>query len=302
MVHGNRASLSKRTIRVITFCATLAAPMLVAQTQTAAPRHTRLRTVAEQIFKLDGTREAFDNAIAFHEAAFEQARADPNLRDRLSSADVQAAAKWIHLMFGPDFADGYMHGFLEAFDETHARTVLQWLESSQVRKFSELERVLTQPGMHEDLNRFLNSSRGWPAQSERRKELLKRFAEMSRCPEDNLDQAVNTPLLIESVRNQRRPPEEKRSKADFQRIEKEMRDSMREGIANGCWWPLLYVYRDVSDDDLERYLAFYETDAGKWYRKAHRSGSHQAYFAGAMRVAQAGFDWPSMPETIRKKE
>jgi len=77
-------------------------------------------------------------------------------------------------------------------------------------------------------------------------------------------------------------------KEDFEKLAEEMRadTEMRQGLANGCTWPLLFVYRDVSDEDLVRYSAFFGTPAGKWFEATDLAAKYAAIVQAAVRLGR----------------
>jgi hypothetical protein len=178
---------------------------------------------------------------------------------------------------------------VENLEEKHVRSTLEWLQSPQTRRIHELTRVLRTPEGLAGLNPFLNSKEG-RQQLETREGILRHYSDVSNCAETSLRRLVGTALMTEAVRNRFRSSGEKLSNDDFHKMESTLREQYREGIANGCWMPLLYAYRSVTDEELQAHLAFYETDAGKWYTAAHYAAGSYAWASGALRVGTAGYD------------
>ncbi|HEY2933602.1 MAG TPA: hypothetical protein VGK99_17840 [Acidobacteriota bacterium] len=269
---------------VILLSTAFAAPLLSQHNKTS--RSSGIRLLVQQIFELDGTNEALQNVVAVYRADLQR---NPS---KVSPAEIAAARQWVQLMFDtPEFPEAYYHGFMENLDERYARSTLEWLRSVETRRIHELTRVLRTPEGLAGLNPFLNSPEG-RRQSETRKAVLRHYSDVTNCAETSLRTVVGTALMIEAVRNRFRAPNEKLAENDFRKIETSLRQQHSEGIANGCWMPLLYAYRAVRDEELRRHLAFYETNAGKWYTKAHQAAKSHAWASGAMRVGQAGYDWP----------
>lgn len=244
-------------------------------------------SMVEEIFELDGTASYLAQIREVYLAdVYRQEK-----RWGLSEQQVAQALQWIEILFGDGtFAADYRHGFAEDLDEVQAKTVLAWLRSPQVQRFQELEKAANRPDGLDHINEYLNSQEGRQA-FVNRGELLKRYADTIQCPQRNLQSIVMEEMSRQVILNRTRPPEQRWGEEDFKERAREIRERQREGIANGCWMPLLYAFREVSDEELRGYHAFFESEAGQWYAKAHHSGSLQAWSSGGARLGDAGFLW-----------
>ncbi|HSR54078.1 MAG TPA: hypothetical protein VLV83_24885, partial [Acidobacteriota bacterium] len=96
----------------------------------------------------------------------------------------------------------------------------------------------------------------------------------------------------QAVLNRSRAPEERWSKERLVEYLEETREQMREDLANGCWMPQLYVYRQATDAELTQYLEFFESETGRWYLNLGRKASQDAWAAAGLRLGDAGFEYP----------
>ncbi len=218
---------------------------------------------------LSGYLEEVDRRFGAGEFSAETAE---DLRDRFRA------------MYGPAFRSDYIHAFEENFDEHYAQEVLRWLRSPNVQRVIALPNQVMQKGGMERLNAYLNSPEGRQSMSTR-VSLMQRIADRTHCAERRLEGEVNQSLAFVSIRNRFLPPEERWDKDDFEAYARQIKEDadLREGLKNGCVWPKLFIYREISDQDLLDFIQFYETPAGKWFEQTDLGAYTEAYVKAGIR-------------------
>lgn len=248
----------------------------------ASPPAGDVEIQVKQIFKLDGTADLFEIQLEAREASL------GSEASKTPAWEIEWARQWTRLMFQqPEYEADYTRAFIEAFEAGHAQATLRWLESPITARLNRLKAELGEPGGLEKLNEFLRSPERQFMEPEREAMLIQ-YSEASRCPEHNISLIVDTRLARESAANQRLPEAERKTSDELRTIAADLPPRYREGVSRGCWIPLIFAFRDVSDDDLDSYLTFIQSDAGQWYTEAHHRATRSAWVSGGRRVAAAG--------------
>ncbi len=63
------------------------------------------------------------------------------------------------------------------------------------------------------------------------------------------------------------PPEKRLQPARLEQVMTKLRGRVVENLSNQVIVGFMYTYRTVSDADMERHIAFYESEAGQWFVK-----------------------------------
>jgi hypothetical protein len=100
--------------------------------------------------------------------------------------------------------------------------------------------------------------------------LLQRLDAASGSTEGSLDLFVAINRSIISVVERHLPPQSRVGAGQLESQARQIRLHLQESLKQVNIVTMLFLYREVSDEDLRRYIAFLETDAGAWYGTAAR--------------------------------
>lgn len=169
-------------------------------------------------------------------------------------------------------------------EPARAEQALRWLDSERGRAFTNAEQSLAVPDALARLQAFAQSPEG-ANPSATRLELVRRLDVATGGTDLAVDLALATALAVAIAADatSRSPKELEvlRQAVDAQRGQLR---PMLEGLTRVSY---LYVYRGFRDADLEPYLAFLESDNGKWYSRITSKALLGAFTASASRLGTA---------------
>lgn len=241
-----------------------AALLLVAAVATSLPataEGTRAKSLAAAVLEASGLGDQLEHIA--QEAVLGVEPGGPGFPAEALHALREAAAQ----AYAPGRLKEFVLDRLEReLDPETSRTALEWWQSQTGIRIAEAERAGAGPGAALEQDAFAEELDERPPARERLA-LIGRIDAATRATETDLDVALFTglgatlfgpPLEAGGTLPQWKKLEEQ---LRVQRLELEplFREAVREN--------LLFLYRGLSDEDLERFAGFSETDAGRRYHE-----------------------------------
>lgn len=218
-----------------------------------------------EALEISGTKKALETIPAHIRAQFE-ARQTP-----LKPEEKARVVKILGDAFRTDVLYGAVRGAFRAnFDPSRMSFVIGQLRTPLFRRIAALEVAASEPGAKQDLERFSLGLQG-DIPKPARVALVQRYEAAMRSAELQIEMGV---VAYKAVTRSLEPvlPAEKRPTAretDFaERTLRAQQDRLvRESLVR---W--LYTFRSVTDEELTEYVAFGESDAGRWFVATQRKG------------------------------
>ena len=175
---------------------------------------------------------------------------------------------------------------LYRFEPTHAAAALAWFRSPLGARIVSLEREAAGPAGEAALRSWRKRLEAHPP-GQARMELLRHIEAASRATEFAVALALDTTggLYAGLHREGGGGPDDV---ASFRRALEARREALEERFRPQVMAFLLFAYRDVSDEELGRLLAFLESDGGRWFTAAYNESLRAALRRGAGRLLRAG--------------
>ena len=151
-------------------------------------------------------------------------------------------------------------------DATCIEAILSWLRSPQGRKITIAEEAASTPEGIQRMQAFAAQLQTYPT-SLRRLQLVKRLDKATNSTELMIDMATITVHGVMKELNAILPSAQR---VDHYTLEQQMntqRSQMRRSFQNVCIVSSLYTYQSLSDDELERYVEFAESNFGRRYHQ-----------------------------------
>jgi hypothetical protein len=214
---------------------------------------------------ISGTKKTLETIPAHIRAQFE-ARQTP-----LKPEEKARVVKILGDAFRTDVLYGAVRGaFRSNYDPSRMGFVIGQLRTPLFRKIAALEIAASEPGAKQDLERFALGLQG-DIPKPGRVALVQRYEAAMRSAELQIEMGV---VAYRAVTRSLEPvlPAEKRPTAretDFaeQTLRGQQDRLVRESLVR---W--LYTFRSLTDEELGEYVAFAETDAGRWFVATQRKG------------------------------
>jgi hypothetical protein len=138
------------------------------------------------------------------------------------------------------------------------------------RKIAALEVAASEPGARQDLERFKIGLQG-DVPKPARVALVQRYEAAVRSAELQIEMGV---VAFKAVSRSLEPvlPAEKRSTArEMDTAERTLR-AQQDNLVRDALVRWLYTFRSLTDEEVGAYVAFAETDAGRWFVTTQRKG------------------------------
>ena len=214
---------------------------------------------------ISGTKKTLE-AIPAHIRAQFEARQTP-----LKSEEKARVAKILGDAFRTDVLYGAVRGaFRTNYDPSRMGFVIAQLRTPLFRKVAALEVAASEPGAKEDLERFTMGLQGDPPKPAR-VALVQRHEAAVRSAELQIEMGV---VAFKAVTRSLEPvlPSEKRPTArETDTAERTLR-AQQDNLIRVALVRWLYTFRSLTDEELGEYVAFGESDPGRWFVATQRKG------------------------------
>ena len=218
-----------------------------------------------EALEISGTKKSLETIPGHIRAQFEARQTTLKAEDKARVAKILADA------FRPEVLYSAVRAaFRTNYDPHRMGLVTAQLRTPLFRKIAALEVAASEPGAKQDLERFALGLQGdipRPA----RVALVQRHEAAMRSAELQIEMGV---VAFRAVVRSLEPvlPSEKRMTAretDF--AERTLR-AQQESLTRAAFVRWLYTYRSLSDEELAEYVAFGESDPGRWFVATQRKG------------------------------
>jgi uncharacterized protein DUF4124 len=178
-------------------------------------------------------------------------------------------------ILGDAFRTDVLYGAVRAafkanYDPSRMGFVIGQLRTPLFRKVAAMEVAASEPGAKQDLERFAIGLQG-DVPKPARVALVQRYEASMRSAELQIEMGV---VAFKAVSRSLEPvlPSEKRPTArEMDSAERTLR-AKQDSLVRDALVRWLYTFRSLTDEELGEYVAFAETDAGRWFVTTQRKG------------------------------
>lgn len=154
--------------------------------------------------------------------------------------------------------------FARGLDRTRLEAKLSWLRSPLGHRIAALEMATAEPDQDRRLAQFARQLASTPA-SERRHQLIERLDWVSGGSDVSADIAAALSSSIARAVAASTPGGPPISRRQIDSQTDEIRATTAGRVRQATVVSMLYTYRTLTDEELERYVEFESTEAGRWY-------------------------------------
>jgi hypothetical protein len=218
-----------------------------------------------EALEISGTKHALET-IPAHIRAQLDARQTP-----IKPEEKARIVKILGDAFRTDVLYGAVRAAFKAnYDPSRMGFVIGQLRTPLFRKVAALEVAASEPGAKQDLERFAIGLQG-DVPKPARVALVQRYEASMRSAELQIEMGV---VAFKAVSRSLEPvlPSEKRPTArEMDSAERTLR-AKQDSLVRDALVRWLYTFRSLTDEELGEYVAFAETDAGRWFVTTQRKG------------------------------
>jgi len=218
-----------------------------------------------EALEISGTKHALET-IPAHIRAQLDVRQTP-----IKPEEKARVVKILGDAFRPDVLYGAVRAAFKAnYDPSRMGFVIGQLRTPLFRKVAAMEVAASEPGAKQDLERFAIGLQG-DVPKPARVALVQRYEASMRSAELQIEMGV---VAFKAVSRSLEPvlPSEKRPTArEMDSAERTLR-AKQDSLVRDALVRWLYTFRSLTDEELGEYVAFAETDAGRWFVTTQRKG------------------------------
>lgn len=174
----------------------------------------------------------------------------------------------------------------DQLSESELQKVLSWYEGNPGQKLSKLENQLSDPEKAKDLVEFAKQAQEKPI-PEARQALYQSLDKATLTTQTTVDMQLNSRVAMVKAMNKTAKSEKKLSDAEINEKIEAQRPQATSFMQQINMVKFAYLYKDVSDKDVNAYLEFAESDVGKKYFKARSRALDAAMQEGSRKVGEA---------------
>ncbi|MBI3031416.1 MAG: DUF1266 domain-containing protein [Candidatus Rokubacteria bacterium] len=175
--------------------------------------------------------------------------------------------------------------FKSRFDEKRLLAVRQAWRSPLFKRISALEAQASTPEAARRLREFAVELRRAPPPADRLA-LIRRVDTATRSTDTNLEIVLATIRGIVLGMDPMMPASQRLKAGQLDQILSDMRAEIRAPLKNQVQVTLLYAYQSLADEELRTYLAYVESEAGRWFDRVAKDGILSGMAAAADRVGR----------------
>ncbi len=170
-----------------------------------------------------------------------------------------------------------------SFDHQRFLVLLQWLRSPLARRLLDFEVRASTPEAMQDMQQFASQRHRKPPGRERLT-LLRKLDEAAGVTEFNIEMILSSFRGLAKAIDPLLPPEKRLKKGQLEQLVSDMRAQMETAIHNEVILTMLYTYQSATDTELRAYVAFLESETGRWFSSVASDGMLRAMTAAAERA------------------
>lgn len=173
------------------------------------------------------------------------------------------------------------------------KKAIEWFDSTTGRKFTQLEEIASTPEKYNEMQHFALKLQASPPLPETLKR-IQQLAAAVKATETSVEVAMNAQIgiaiaILESIPKEQQPTYEKLV-AEIEQTRPQMERAMRRQTIVS----FLFTYRDVTHDELDRYIAFASSPTGINFHNSVISGLKKALLEGS-------YKWGKIIDAILKQ-
>jgi hypothetical protein len=238
------------------------------------------KALIEEVLELSGAKRQVLQIPALCQSRLSERKG------RMKPADYARLSQIVAEAYRPDtLYKAVTDTFKNRFDEKRLLAARQAWHSPLFKRISALEAKASTPEAARHIQEFEVQLRRVPPHADRLA-LIRRVDAAIGSTDFNLEIVLATIRGIALGVDPVMPASQRLKPGQLDQILGDMRTQIRAPLKNQVLVTLLYAYQSLTDKELRAYLAYLQSDAGKWFDRAARDGILSGMTAAADRVGR----------------
>jgi hypothetical protein len=215
---------------------------------------------------------------------------------KLPSSQYQRLRRVLNDSFSPKIIQTHVYKRLQTeLDPIVMKRSLEWLRSDLGRKITKMEEAASTTSALKEIDAYGKQLKAMPA-SALRLTLARQIDFASHSTEANLEIQEATAFSIAAALDAMLPDEQRQGQDRLRILMDRQRPKWREALQDLTITTVLYTYQHLSDQELERYVEFLESDMGREYTNTINAALKDALYVSIERVSQSLADILKPPD------
>ncbi len=237
----------------------------------------------DKLYLKSGMADLVDQVPAGIQSGFAQAF-EQDATSSLSPQQRKIIHARIPMAYTPDEMRPVIVDVLAAkLTAADVEAVLEWLDSPLGRKCTALESASAAPEAMAAMQAYANELQASPPPPER-VALLGELAQAVKAAENAVEVVMNTQLAVAAGMSAMLPEEQRQPLEVIRNRLEQFRPQITAAMQNQTAIAFLYTYRELNEDEIQRYIRFAQSDVGERYHAAASEGIQQALTAGSLKL------------------
>lgn len=245
-----------------------------------APGLIEPKALIEEVLELSGAKKQILQIPAVCQSQLSERQG------RMKPADYARLSQIIAESYRPDtLYKAVSDTFKSRFDEKRLLAVRQAWHSPLFKRIAALEAQASTPEGARRMQEFAAQLRRVPPHADRLA-LIRRVDAATRSTDLNIEIVLATIRGIALGVDPMMPASQRLKPGQLDQLLSDMRAQIRAPLKNQVLITLLYAYQSLTDEELRAYLAYLESDAGRWFDRVAKDGILSGMTAAADRVGR----------------
>lgn len=227
----------------------------------ASPRQAPLNGTIQKLLQLSGLKEQIAQMPALVQMGAAQGMLTVDAKVREGLLKELAAAYDANRLL--DNVTSYIDRHV---DEAKLKSLLAWYEASLGLKIAKLESEASRPEAMPKVQEYIQKMATNPPSPELLK-ILKELDEVARATDFAIEGAVAASWGVAKAMQAVLPEEKRIPIGQLESVLQQQREQTRPALQQQVLGTAWFSYRDLTLDELKKYVEFYRTDSGKWWAK-----------------------------------
>jgi hypothetical protein len=206
-------------------------------------------------------------------------------RDQRTAGEAQQLMDAFARTMRPEvFLNPVRAALQQGYTEQLAAASLEWYRSDSGRRIAALENAAVTTASPDEFRNFARQLRTQPPPAARAA-LVNRLYRVADFSDLQIELAISVARSVGELLNPRLPPEKRLTEERLEKLSTQIRQ-LQPMLADLAKTRMLYIYRGLSDGELEQYVQFWETPHGRWLRSGMYKGSAEGVRDFALELAK----------------
>ena len=243
--------------------------------------------LVQELYRKSGLENQVVQIPALMQLGFDQASAaDDQLGAMPRSVQLQIREAFKYA-YAPDTIKATITAECrEGLSASDVKKVLAWLNSALGQQCTRLEEAATDPKKYQEIQKFASQLSASPPSQDRIK-IIQQLDAAVKATDTSVEVAMNMQLAVAIAIVASMPVEQQPARDQLTASIEQSRPQLEYALRNQTLVSMLYTYQSLTDQELNRYIAFASSPSGTNYHTVVSAGMQKALLQGGYKLGES---------------